>query len=198
MKAAIEQFRQNIAYVRHLSHVHAVASSSPGLDASDILRAQIVSAVSALDHYVHEVTRLGTLEVFNRKRTRTPAFDRARVSLEAVLTALDTPGGDDWLDDQIRHDHSFQSFQTPDKIADAVRLFSSVPLWERVAEELHVDLREVKDQLKLIVDRRNKIAHEADLDPTYPGVRWPIDAALVNGAVDFIEQVCEAIHRVAL
>jgi hypothetical protein len=43
-------------------------------------------------------------------------------------------------------------------------------------------------------DRRNKIAHEADMDPSYPGARWPISETDVNKALDFIEQLCEAIH----
>ena len=57
--------------------------------------------------------------------------------------------------------------------------------------------KEIKQQLNRIVDRRNKIAHEADIDPSYPiGDRWPIDELLVNEAVDFIEQVVESIHKI--
>jgi hypothetical protein len=52
----------------------------------------------------------------------------------------------------------------------------------------------VKQRLGLIVDRRNKIAHEADLDPTYPKVRWPISPADVDGVVEFLERAVEAIH----
>ena len=56
--------------------------------------------------------------------------------------------------------------------------------------------QDVRRQLNLIVDRRNKIAHEADSDPTFPGSRWPIDEALVDEAVDFIEQVVESTYYV--
>jgi hypothetical protein len=34
--------------------------------------------------------------------------------------------------------------------------------------------------------RRNKIAHEADADPSSAGFRWPIDANLVNRATTFL------------
>ncbi len=58
-------------------------------------------------------------------------------------------------------------------------------------------VRDIKQQLSSIVVRRNKIAHEADIDPTFNlGNRWPIDEVLVNEAVDFIEQVVESIHQV--
>jgi hypothetical protein len=48
----------------------------------------------------------------------------------------------------------------------------------------------------VIVDRRNKIAHQADIDPTLDlGNRWPIDQLLVGNSIDFIEQVVESIHQ---
>ena len=53
---------------------------------------------------------------------------------------------------------------------------------------------DVKEQLRLIIDRRNKIAHEADTDPRYPGACWPISEPDVDNALGFIERVCEAAH----
>ena len=48
---------------------------------------------------------------------------------------------------------------------------------------------EIKQRLSLIVDRRNKIAHEADITLNIGG-RWMID--LVSDAIDFIETVVES------
>jgi hypothetical protein len=57
--------------------------------------------------------------------------------------------------------------------------------------------KDVKQELSLMVDRRNKIAHEADIDPTLGlGNRWEIDQVEVSEAVDFIEQVVESIHNI--
>ncbi len=53
---------------------------------------------------------------------------------------------------------------------------------------------DVRDTLNLIIDRRNKIAHEADMDPSYPNSRWPISENDVEKSVNFIEKLCEAIH----
>ena len=55
-------------------------------------------------------------------------------------------------------------------------------------------VEDVKSRLSLIVERRNKIVHEADLDPSYPGVRWPVAKADADGVIDFIEDLCERIH----
>lgn len=51
MLKAIETFRLNIQRVRHLGGVHRalLALTTTALDTSDILRAQIVLGVSALD-----------------------------------------------------------------------------------------------------------------------------------------------------
>lgn len=52
----------------------------------------------------------------------------------------------------------------------------------------------MKARIRLIVDRRNKIAHEADLDPSYPGSRWPITESDVASSCQFLSQIAEAIH----
>jgi hypothetical protein len=70
-------------------------------------------------------------------------------------------------------------------------------LWDEVATKLGNPAKDVKQQLSAIVDRRNKIAHEADIDPTFGiGSRWYIDKVLVNDAIDFIEEVIESIHQI--
>ncbi|MDT9189107.1 MAG: HEPN domain-containing protein [Limnospira sp. PMC 894.15] len=57
--------------------------------------------------------------------------------------------------------------------------------------------QDIKQQLSAIVDRRNKIAHQADIDPSFGiGNRWLIDDRLVSDCVDFLEQLVETIHQV--
>ncbi|BBD66667.1 hypothetical protein NIES4072_60590 [Nostoc commune NIES-4072] len=102
-----------------------------------------------------------------------------------------------WLEDEIRERLSYQSFQQPDKIADAIRQISDKKLWDEVATKMSQPSKNIKQQLALIVDRRNKIAHEADIDPTLNiGNRWYIDESMVGDTVDFIEQVVESIHQI--
>ena len=75
-----------------------------------------------------------------------------------------------------------------------MRLFSPIELWNEVGARLQEDPKALKTQLNLIVDRRNKIAHEADVDPSYPGQRWPITPGDTEDALAFVERVGEAIH----
>ncbi len=197
MHNAIKHFKANAERVRALGGLYAALSrlTTPIVDTSDILRAQIVLAVSALDHYVHEITRLGMLEVLSGARPATGAFRRFQVTMDAALLGISSgKGGASWLEDEIREKHGYLAFQHPDKIADAVRHFSSCELWPSVAAQLKISVEDVKTRLRLIVERRNKIAHEADVDPSYPGSRWPISLQDVENTITFIEQVCEAIQ----
>jgi hypothetical protein len=200
MQSAIDLFRISIARVRDLIAVHnsLKAQASSVLDLSDILRAALVLAVSAFDYYIHEVVRIGMLEIHRGQRPEPPAFSRFQISLGSARAGINAGQNiDSWLEDEIRQRHSYKSFQQPDAIADAVRLICDKKLWEEVSMNMSRPAKDIKQKLILIVDRRNKIAHEADIDPTLSlGDRWPIDELLVNEAVDFLEQIVESIHKI--
>ena len=193
MNKAIDAFRTSMDRARHLGGLHDALSSltTSAVDASDLLRAQLVLGVSALDYYVHEITVLGMVAVFEGRRPLTPAFLKYRVAMDSVLSGTT---GYAWFESDIRERHSFLSFQQPDKIADAIRLFSDVKLWQQVALQLSMPEQDVKARLKLIVDRRNKIAHEADVDPSFPNMRWPITKSDVDQSLTYIGQICESIY----
>jgi hypothetical protein len=248
MQSAIDQFNISITRVRDLIAIYQSlhAQSTNVLDLSDILRAALVLAVSALDYYVHEVVRIGMLEIHCgiRAEPNPPqnssqsAFSRFKVSLgnasedrrlalnlsswivndlaqnygsnftnqshnistiiPAIANCINSKlNNTTWLENEIRERHSYSSFQQPDKIADAIRLISDEKLWKEVASIMGKTDQDIKQQLSLIVDRRNKIAHEADIDPSYNlGNRWNINETLVNDAVDFLEKLVTAIHQI--
>ena len=197
MNSAFEQFQANIQRTRILFGIHDVLKTqiTGALDISDILRSALVMAVSALDQYVHEIVRLGILEIYRNERNITIPSLKFNVSLGSVRRCLVDPSDISWLDSEIRERHSWQSFEHPDRIADAIRLISDMSLWETVASDLGSDTDYIKQRIKLIVDRRNKIAHEADIDPSFPNTRWPIDDQMVIETVTFIEQVVLSIHN---
>lgn len=195
----LEQFRENIRRVQALGGLYDVLNqqTTPALDLTDLLRSQIVMAVSALDHYVHEITRVGMLEVYSDKRPQTPAFLRFQVTMESTLRGIAAgENNDGWLDEEIRKKHGYLAFQHPDRIADAIRLFSSCTLWISVASELNLEVEDVKTELQLIVNRRNQIAHEADLDSRIPGNRFAISASDAKRIIDLIQNIGEAIYVV--
>ena len=128
-------------------------------------------------------------------------FQQAHTIADLIPTIsssiLDKLNQTSWLENEIRERLGYQSFQQADKIAEAIRYISSKKLWDEVAIQMAKPAKEIKQQLNSIVDRRNKIAHEADIDPTFNiGNRWNIDESLVSEAVDFVEKLVEGIHQV--
>ncbi len=110
---------------------------------------------------------------------------------------LDRLNNTSWLESEIRKQLGHKSFQQPDKIAGAIKHISGKELWKEVADQMNKPVKDITQELNSIVDRRNKIAHEADIDPTFNiGSRWNIDEVLVSDAVDFIEMLVESIHQV--
>lgn len=135
-------------------------------------------------------------------QTQGPAFLQQSYTVSSLLPAIATSienqlNNTAWLEDEIREQLGYKSFQDPKKIADAIRYISDKKLWQEVATQMGKQQEDIKQQLKAIVDRRNQIAHEADIDPTYGiGSRRNIDAVSVAEAVDFIEEIIETIHHI--
>ena len=196
MHRVINQFEHNIARVRSLGGLFEALDglTTPAVDASDLLRAEVVMAVSALDHYIHELALTGMLEIYTGVRSATTAYFNFQVPMGAAVPGI-IGGTTAWLEAIVREKHGFLSFQQPDRIADAVRLFSPCELWADVATAMGMTSEATKTRLRLVAERRNKIAHEADLDPSYPGLRWPISPADATGVVDFVERICQHIHE---
>ncbi len=195
MPDALVQFGDNLSRARSLGGLATALTTltTTAIDVTDIYRTQIVMAVSSLDHFVHEFTRVKMIEIIEGTRAKTDAFSKFQLSLASVDRVMAGEPAANWMSDAVREKHSWLSFQRPDKIADAIRLVSSVGLWDAVGGHLGLSADDVKVRLTLIVQRRDKIAHEADMDPTNPGFRWPIVVTDATESVDFIERLVQAI-----
>src|SRR3954451_1055512 len=189
MDRVISQFRENMIHVKNLGGLYKAVISlmTPVIDASDLLRAQYVLGVSALDHYIHELTRVGMIEIFSGTRLAPPMYYRFRISMDSISNSGTVSELQARFEAEVRTQHSYLAFQHPDRIADAVRLISDKRLWECVSIRMGIPPEDVKTRLKLIVDRRNKIAHEPDINSGQPGTgeRWPISQADVDESIAF-------------
>lgn len=194
---AIDSFRANISHARELGQLYNALSkiTTQALCIDDLLRSQIVMSVSAMDYYIHEVVRQKMIAIYEGTCPLVDGFKRFQIPLIEAITGISTSSSQ-WVDAAIRQSHSYLSFQHPDKIADAIRFIHSTPLWPALEKRIKTPANDLKNRLKLIVDRRNKIAHEADVDPTYPtSTRWPITYRDASSATDFLEMLVEAIDN---
>jgi hypothetical protein len=187
-------------------HAYLAANLSGALHPDELLRAEWVSRVCALDLYVHELVAQLMIEIFAGRRPTTPAYLRFEVSNETLdrIRAASTPSdAGAAFDLEVRNQISYLTFQDPEKIAEAVRLCSAIELWNTLASHLGataatqvIKAQDLKKNLSLIVKRRNRIAHEGDLQPSPLREPWPITQADLVFVKDHIEQIVRAIDAV--
>lgn len=188
-------------------HAYLAANAAAVMQPEELLRAEWVARVAALDLYVHELVAQRLLEIFDGTRSATTNYSAIRIAngtLERIRIAA-TPGdASRAFDLDIRTQLSTLTYQDPEKIADGIRLVSSVELWNAVALHLGATqatkaaaAKSLKTQLSLIVKRRNKIAHEGDLEATAPRVPAVMVQADVVVVAQFIERIVRAIEVVA-
>lgn len=176
------------------------------LNPEELLRAEWVARVSALDLYVHELVAQGMLSIFDGRRPATSAYLRFHIPLEVVSrfrAAQSLTDAAAAFDLEVREQLAILTFQHPDKIADGVRLFSPAELWNDVATKLGAtssnktnEAKKTKQQLSLIVSRRNQIAHEGDLQPTQLREPWPISRTDLEIVTLTLEKIVHAIDTV--
>jgi hypothetical protein len=191
-----------------LSALHAYLANrvSAVLHPDELLRSEWVARLSALDLYVHELVAQRMLAIFEGRLPPTPAYLRFQVPTETLdrirgaPSSLEASAG---FDLEVRSQLSRNTFQHPDNIADAVRLCCGVELWNEVAIRLGATpqnkitiAKGLRRDLSLIVERRNKIAHEGDLQPTISREPWPISQADVAFVANHIEKIVRAIDDV--
>lgn len=206
MQSAIDQFNSNIKTIREMEALYEHLTTNLKLpnDLSDILRAQLVYAISALDKLIHELVKIGMLQAFVGRRTKTSKFYTFSISLETYNKIqqlnqptnglpLETP--EYFFEQEIIFKHKHLAFQEPDKIADALSfIWEDKQKWQKIASLFEMSDDDLKKRLKSIVSRRNQIVHEADID-LQTNLRNPIDKTDVKEAVEFIFKLGESLFN---
>lgn len=202
MKQAFDEFKENMKYVKELDtlFLHLRDTLHLPSDLSDLLRAEWVYSVSALDKLIHELIKLGMLEAFQGKRPKTKGFMNFSISLEThssivAASEISLPPSEYWFEQAIIQKHKALSFQHPDKIVEGLSLvWSEAHKWQYLANKMGEDEKKLIANLKTIIDRRNKIVHEADLS-VLTGKRNSVEWEDVKVVIKLVENLSEEIYK---
>lgn len=199
MLSAFTEFKSSISRVRELNTLHHHLKNNLQLpnDLSDLLRSEIVYCVSALDKLIHELVRVGMVDIYCNRRPPTGKFDTFAISLQTERNISNTSiqPAEYWIEQEIVNRHKHLSFQDPKNIADALSLiWNENHKWQKIATRVGQDQRALKTQLKNIVNRRNQIVHESDID-IFSGTKNGITEGDTRLIVDFIESLGKAIYE---
>ncbi len=202
MQQAIDTFKLNIDSVKQLDAIYLYLEQNnigKTLDLSEILRAEIVLAVSALDNFISDLLLFGLVINFELRRPLNNEFAKFRLDMQTVMNILNGPSQRDKaliLGDYIRKYNEGNSYQKPGNIVSTLKLLGINDLWNKLAPILGIsNPSDVSKELEIIVWNRNKIAHEADFDHLTQSKR-PRDRTTTLQAIEFIDNLGKAIFGI--
>lgn len=163
-------FHNNIQQANELGALYDYMSTTLPIpdQFDDLLRSQIVNALSAFDKLMHDLIRIGMVRIFESQRPPTAKYLSEVVAIQHLsgLAAGAVPPPPVRFEQIVREKLSKLSFQDPAKISDGLSyIWCENQKWQQIALGLGMTDEDAKRKQKLIVTRRNAIVHEADLDP---------------------------------
>jgi hypothetical protein len=180
-------------------HAYVINNVAAVIQPDELLRAEWVMRVSALDLYIHEAVSQNLLKIFQGTRSVCPGYSKLQISSDALMTIhANGPSlaSDAAFDLEIRTKLARATYQFPDDIADGLRMVSPIDLWNEIARyhgaapaQVNKEAAVLRGELTQIVNRRNKIVHEGDMQPSIPRMPWPISRQDVDHVRTIIERI---------
>lgn len=166
----------------------------------DLLRYQLVYAVSAFDKLIHDLIRIGMVQIFEGSRPHTPKYSNEGIALQHLtdLAPGATPPPGVKFEELIRGKLSILSFQDPAKVSDGLSfIWLEAQKWQAIGNKVGLSDNDAKRNLKLIATRRNAIVHEADLDPI-TSIKQPITRTESAEAASYLLALGNAISELVI
>lgn len=198
MNTPYSSFEKNIESIKMLDNIHKYFSNQlHAIDLSEILRAELVLIVSAFDCYIHDIVKTGMLEIFKGQRNENKKYNDFSIPLsyvQQIIQAENDTEKSQLIEVAIKKVNCKDSFQSPSSIENSLQLISIKNIWTLIKTELSMEPSDIKHKLGLIVNRRNKIAHEADLD-SITGEKTEILSDDIADCLNFITKLTKSIDN---
>lgn len=152
--------------------------------------------VSAFDTYVHSVV---INKIINKYFSQNSTIDiNIDVPLSLVYRMKNSSINmqKELLENYLAKKLSKDSFQSPKSIEYAYSLLQIDHLWSKLSVKLNMRAEDIKNKLSLIVNRRNKIAHESDWNKIIRKYE-EINLEIVLECQLFIENMVKALDEIA-
>lgn len=195
------QFDKNIVRIREIHSLYKHLKNELHFNyefLDDLLRGEIVYAVSGLDKFIHDIVKVGILESYNNLRPPTPSLNNFNFNysqLKLITSPTPTININNEIEKIIIESHKHLSFQDPDKISSALSLiWLENHKWQKISTAMGITENNLKIELKNIIIRRNQIVHESDIDLFSNSIQIinPID---VENSVNFIDSLVNNIYN---
>ena len=134
------------------------------VDISDLLRWQWVQCISAFDKFVHDVVRVGMVEIFLGNRTPTPKYNTFQIDIQTYGDMINNIIDASLIfERKIILKHGCLAFQDPSKVEDALSyIWNENDKRGKISNLMGMSKDGCTTYLRNIVIRRNQIVHEGD------------------------------------
>lgn len=192
----ISNIEQNFKIVDKLISLNEIDKSK------DILRSQIVFLESALDFYLHELSKCGMIKIFNGDWPKTERYNNLKVEMKLIDAAIKNPESCDWLLSYINNKNKREVYISLESMREQLNLLGIE--FESVVKNAFSDksnAREFSSNGKQIIkdlfDRRNEIAHQSDRNH-FNSEQNEITKKYVLENIEYVKRLVEAIHDIAI
>ena len=203
MLAKWNSFKRHIEDIRRVDHIydHLVNQFNlPSADLCDLLRIRLVNAVSAFDWLMHEYVHAGIMKQLMGNAPMTPKVKGFSIDAHTYsqLATLNDREKYEVLSARVYSVLRTMSFQSPEKIKDGLSYIWEEPRkWQLLSQECGLSEEDLRDKVKLYVERRNQIVHEADVDFS-SGDRRVLGVGAFKDGIDLFFSLAYAIYKLAL
>lgn len=203
MLAKWNSFERHIKDIRRVDYIydHLVNQVNlPSADLCDLLRIQLVNAVSAFDWLMHEYVHAGIMKQLMGNAPMTPKVKGFSIDAHTYsqLATLNDREKYEVLSARVYSVLRTMSFQSPEKIKDGLSYIWEEPRkWQLLSQECGLSEEDLRDKVKLYVERRNQIVHEADVDFS-SGDRRVLGVGAFKDGIDLFFNLAYAISKLAL
>ena len=195
-----DHFNESISKINSMFNIFdQLMASKQEEQAKDILRTQIVFLVSALDFYVHEITKYGLVRIFDGDWDLTEKYSNICVPMNVLNEALKQGESSDWFVDFINDRFSSMTFVSYESIKGQmnllglkIQLVADTVFSERGSTVPSAD--KLKNRLDELFHRRNVIAHQFDRRHENAET-LDIDRKTVEDYINDVERIIDAIEN---
>ncbi len=159
----------------------------------DLYRAALVLAVSAMDAYYHAKV-LHYIIAESKKKSASKSLLNTKITVEDFVRGNTMKRRNAALRSAMERHLSYESFQAPEKIKNALNLIGVEDFWTKVARKMNLQKKEVTRKIEGIVKRRNQVAHEGDVSQSMRARNKDreIKPNFVRDSLDFLKILVDA------
>ncbi len=195
-------FDDNIKNIeKNFEIVDKMASNNEVEKSKNILRSQIVFLESALDFYLHEISKYAMIKIFKDEWPKTDRYKNLKVEMRLVEDAINNPESYEWLLNYINERNKREVYISLESMKDQLNLlgieFNNV-IDTAFSNKYNNEgqLLNGKQVIKDLFNRRNEIAHQSDRSH-YNAKQNEITKSYVLESIEYVKNVVLTIHNIA-